>query len=534
MRKRLEPRRRATLWVALGLAWLSASAALAAESAPQTAVMPGSAEPAPSPAAAEMLESMHDKGLLTDAEYEELYRRQARYEAEHAADALPGWLRDWTFGGDLRFRFERSEYGALDFDQVYRVGSDNVDVINGTGRGNETRSRIRLRLGAEKKVVESLTFGFRIATGSDESYGEFFNTGGTSFQTSLAADPRSNNVTLGDFFSPKSIYLDRAYVRWQPTFARTLSVSIGKIANPFVSEDYAADFLVWDNDIQPEGAALRYRFDFVPEKLWLDTRGAFFTIQEQNTISLSGFDASTGEIDPVLPDIDDQNPFLLGFQGGIHGAPAEWVRTGARVSYYDVQHIGTRMAAALQDLGNGGDAIENNPLFRLLGPTNRLYEDGSSQGRMRELVVDGYARFTPWGERWAITPFFQWMTLLDADSENTGWSAGVELGSIDLLKITAMYASIERNATVSLFTDSDVFEGFTNVKGWYVSAERRLWRGVRMRSAFIYSRQNQDDCDLAERSTALCDTASQISVLGPYRETTLDRTRWQVDLMVDF
>lgn len=529
MRRRLEPRMLAAAIAALTLAMAPASHAT-------EAIEPGSAQPEPSPAAAEMLKSMYEKGLLTEDEYEELYRRQAKYEVEHR-DSLPGWLRDWTFGGDVRFRVDRREFGDLDFGQDYRLGRDNIDVVNERGLGDETRGRLRLRLGAEKKIVEPLTFGFRIATSAETSYGNDFNDGGVGFGTDLDNDPRSANVTMGDFFEPKNVALDRVYLRWQPDFAPTLAVTIGKFANPFVSDDWSTDFLVWDHDIQPEGIAAQYRFDFVPDQLWIQTVGAFFTVQERNTLTLEPYNFADDSTRATLPDIDDQNPFLLGFQGGVHAQPDDWVRTGIRVSYYDLQHIGTRLAAAMLDLGNGGAAIDGNPLFNLLaGPPNAdpLYEDGSSQGRTKELVIDGYATFTPWGERWAITPFVQYMTLPDADSENTGWAAGVELGSIELLKITAMYASIERNATISVFTDSDSYEGFTNVKGWYVAAERQIWRGVRVRGAFMSSKQNRDECDQEEVSPALCDTATQIGVLAPYRETTLDRTRWQFDVLVDF
>ena len=522
--------RRRLSWTtrALAAAWL----ATAQVSGPARAEQEGDG-PAPSPAAAEMLESMREKGLLTEDEYEELYRRQAKYESQHNDESkLPGWLQNWTFGGDVRFRIENRNFGDLPFDETYHLGSDNVDVITNRGLGDETRARLRLRLGAEKQVVESLTFGVRIATSSESSFGTYFNAGGTSFGSSFPSDPRSENVTFGDFFSAKSIFVDRLYLRWQPSFAPSFALTAGKIPNPFVSDHFSGDFLVWDNDIQPEGVAARYRFDFIDEKLWMDARSAFFTLQERDIITLNGFDSTTNTVDPVLPDIDQQNPFLIGFQGGLYARPLPWLQPGVRVSYYDLQGIGTRLAAAMEDLGNGGTAIDKNPLFRLLGPTNPLFENGKSDGRTKELVVDAYATMTPWGERWSITPFFQWMSLIDANSENDGFAVGADLGTPDFLKLTVMYAWIGRNATISLFTDSDAYEGLTNVKGWYVAAERNLTKGVRLRGAYMLSHQLQANCD--ENVDALCDTATSVKVLAPYRQTTLDRSRWQLDLLVDF
>src|SRR5262245_60554635 len=116
--------------------------------------------PEPSPAAAEMLRSMREKGLLREEEYEELFRRQARYEAEqHAAYSLPGWLQDWTVGGDLRFRWDRIDYaGSAEFpvSQTFVIDNRNVNVTRileklGTIDERRDRYRLRVRLGVEKK-----------------------------------------------------------------------------------------------------------------------------------------------------------------------------------------------------------------------------------------------------------------------------------------------------------------------------------------------------------------------------------------------
>ena len=534
------PRNAAALAASLcAAALLSAGIAAASDPAPAPPPTPDSAAgPQPSPAAAEMLKSMREKGMLTEDEYQELYRRQAKYEAEHEeASSLPAWLKDWTFGGDMRLRFERRDFGGLSFNpdggNPYVLGRQNVNFIQNTALGRENRLRLRLRIGAEKRIVDGLTFGFRIATVAGNTvYGNFFNSGGLGFGTTLASDPRSQNVTMGDFFSQKAIALDRAYLRYQPDFAPTLALTVGKFANPFVSKYFSGDFVVWDHDISPEGGALHYRFDFVPERFWLEANGGVFTYQEQSQITVTQTSGTTAVA--ALPNIDQQNPILFGIQGGFNGRPTSWLQAGVRTSFYDFQHIGTQVSAAMMDLGNGGEAIDNNPTFRLAGPTSPIFQNGKSSGRTRELVVDAYATFTPWGERYAITPFGQWMTLLDAKSEDNGFAAGFDFGSLDLVKLTLMYAWIERNATIALFTDSDLFEGFTNAKGWYVAAERQLWRGVRVRGAYMFSQELNEECHAAEKNPRLCDTATQISVLGPYRRTTLDRNRWQLDFMVDF
>ena len=70
-------------------------------------------------------------------------------------EGVPAWLRDWTFGGDVRFRYDRRDFGALGFDQTYELGKQNIDVVTmpNRGLGVDDRAQLRLRLGAEKKVV---------------------------------------------------------------------------------------------------------------------------------------------------------------------------------------------------------------------------------------------------------------------------------------------------------------------------------------------------------------------------------------------
>src|SRR5262245_36925331 len=73
----------------------------------------------------EVLVLLREKGILSDEEYETLYRRQAKHEASvEAKSALPGWVSGWTFGGDARLRWDRLDYGHED-----NVGPGRVLVI---------------------------------------------------------------------------------------------------------------------------------------------------------------------------------------------------------------------------------------------------------------------------------------------------------------------------------------------------------------------------------------------------------------------
>lgn len=493
--------------------------------------------PQPSPAVDAMLKKMRENDVLSQEEYEDIYRRQAQFEYEEAARAeIPRWLQDWTFGGDFRVRFDRRDYGDLEYGDVYTPGRDNIDTLNLIGVGEDNRFRFRLRLGAEKQMDHGLGFGFRLVTSSDSEWGGLFNYGGTSFGFAFDSDPRSANVDAGGLFSPKNVFFDRMYLRWDPKWVPAARLWLGKMPNPFTSRDLPYDNLVFDPEIQPEGLAAQYRFDLAPERAWLDFAGGAFLVRQTSSVTITPAPGDPDGWVATDPRRDDSRSWLYGVQGGIHGRVDPDVQLGARVSFYSLDDISAQLAAALLDLGNGGDAIDDNPLFVLLGPNSSYYQSGRSDGRMNEIVVDAYAHLTPWGERFRVTPFVQWMTLPTASDENMGLAVGVEIGTPDLLQLTVMWARIERNATIAIFTDSELFDGYTNAEGWYVALERRILPRVLLRTAFMESDQVNDECEAADggRPLALCDTASQIEAFSQYRKTTLDRTRIQVDLTVEF
>jgi hypothetical protein len=531
-------------------------------------------ELAPSPAAAEMLKSMREKGILTEEEYQELYRKQAVYEArQREEDRLPLWLRDWTVGGDLRFRYDRLDTGRdIDANSTLIIGEDAVllgDQISSTqilgqALGESDEARFRMRIGAEKGLGDYLTAGVRIATTSDSSFavrpspsdGDFGPDADFSYTVN---NPRSENVSFGELFSPKDIALDRAYVRVHPPFAPTFRFTVGKFGNPFLSHDFAEDFMVFDNDIQPEGVAAEYRFDFLPKELWLESVAGLFVVQEIGNVTVSGTSAAPGSTaTPEFPDPDDEDPYLFGFQGGLHAAPRSDLRFGARGSYYQMRDIGTSFAITTQALGNGADAIEDNPTL-CLGPSSGIPAGfrthcgpdgnglGDAKGKLEEVVADVYAEYTPFGEKWAIKPFFQWATILGAEEEDDAWSVGAELGSLDLLELTVMYARVERNGTIAAFTDSDLFDGFTNAKGWLVQLQRQLLPGLVVRAAWFRSKMAEDQCRAeasdpgAPAQTFLCGAAGTATdVIGTvpelylFRKAQLSRDRWQLDFTVSF
>ncbi|MEN9705793.1 MAG: hypothetical protein RLZZ393_1672 [Pseudomonadota bacterium] len=129
------------------------------------------------------------------------------------------WVGNFTWKGDMRYRNET-------IDQEYVA--------------NRNRDRIRLRTGFVAKVNDTIKTEVQLATSEAAAVG--------------AADPRSSNQTLTGENTRKGIYVDLAYVEWQP-HADWKFIG-GKMKYPWVRP--AANGYFFDNDVNPEGLAVNF------------------------------------------------------------------------------------------------------------------------------------------------------------------------------------------------------------------------------------------------------------------------------------
>src|SRR6266446_2675730 len=142
--------------------------------------------------------------------------------------------------GDLRLRYE---YRGGRLPDHFQFGQDNANDWQ-----ERERERYRLRLGLRGTLLDDWFFGLRLET---------------------SASARSSNVTMGDDASSSSaggggpfakgsdiFYVGQAYGGYKgfPGFTFTG----GRMPNPFVTT-----FMVWDDDINPEGLAEQWKRTFV-------------------------------------------------------------------------------------------------------------------------------------------------------------------------------------------------------------------------------------------------------------------------------
>ena len=298
---------------------------------------------------------------------DEITNRVKRDVVKQAKDehwATPGTFPEWTsrikIFGDFRFRdegrfFDQPIYQKQSDGTMLQVGGNQLDFIdvntvnnNGgynTGANNSTLPamlnsskdrnllRLRARLGFEAAIAEDWTAVFRLASGSDNS-------------------PVSTNQTLGGFFSKKSIWLDQAFVKYEPADGNSLV--LGRMPNPFVHTE-----MVWDDDINPDGIAVNLSHTF--HGLGLHATGAVFSIDYASdaapTTALS--DSKSG---------NDGNKWLFAGQIGA-SYDARPLKLSFDAAYYDYDNIQGQLSPSCSNLGSYCTTDWSKPAFMQKGNT---------------------------------------------------------------------------------------------------------------------------------------------------------------------
>ena len=128
-------------------------------------------------------------------------------------------LGPFAFSGDFRLRAEPTFGGPIDRSQ------------------DRFRERYRLRFNAEAALNDQLKGGFSLASGD-------------------LNNPISTNQTANQYDTRTPIAIDRAYATYNPKWFRPLTVTGGKFAYPWFNTE-----LVWDKDLNPEGAGETLAFN---------------------------------------------------------------------------------------------------------------------------------------------------------------------------------------------------------------------------------------------------------------------------------
>ncbi len=445
---------------------------------------------------------------------------QAREEHWAAPRTLPDWVPHFRFSTDVRVRYEGLFYpdgndntGAFPNFNAINTGAPfdvagtqfspqyNVDQ-------NRNRFRLRARFGTEVDLGENFSMGLRIGTGES-------NSPVTQNQTLGVA-----NQGQGGNFSKYSVWLDRAFLKYQTggKAKGNLSVTVGRFDNPF----FTTSRVIWEDEIGFDGLALQGQVQAFEGVKPFFTVGAFPVF---NT------DLNFASNQPGKFKSEDK--YLYAGQVGTGWKVNKDINVKIGVAYYHFQDVEGKLSSPFtpltaQDAGNTDDSrpsfAQRGNTYRALrnivpnalnnfGTTNQFQYFGLATP-FHELALTGrvdYSHFEPVqislvGEFVKNLAFDR--NAIDVNAVNnrgpvaagtgafaggdTAWFLGLKAGSAVLEKrgdwnVGLSYRYVESDAVVDGFVDSDFGGGGTNLKGYTVfgalALAPRVWLGLRWFSA---------------------------------------------------
>jgi hypothetical protein len=328
----------------------------------------------------------------------------------------PSWFDNVQIKGDFRYRHETAK---------------EEDVTD------RNRERIRVRLGADAKVDESIKLVFRIASCADN-------------------DPRSTNQTLDDGFTHKAVWIDLAYFEAHPKMIKGLSLYGGKMNNPFLT--ISCNDLIWDFDLTPEGLAFKY-------SLSLGSLEPF--------VSGCGFVADERAA--------ENDAWLVGGQTGLSLKCGELVSLKFGIGYFDYQATKGRPTFYHTTEGFGNSVVT-------VGPTTYYINDYDE--------FEGFAELSLKVGSVPLSIFADYVTNRAVKQDDTGYLAGFAIGKTKEpgdWSIKYIFRKLEKDAVIGAFTDADCWGGGTNGEGNKLSFELVIVKNTTLGLIAFFDKKDLDN-----------------------------------------
>lgn len=290
-----------------------------------------------------------------------------------------------------------------------------------------TRERVRARVNIDGQVNDRTKVVFGISSGSP--------------------DPVSNNQTLTNAWSSKDVVLDLAYVEYKSERLPGLTLTGGKMHNPFFLPGESE--LVWDSDVRQEGIAAHYKRDFDSVSILLT--GGGFWLEERSRGKNSSMLSGQGVMEYHIP--DGKSSIAVG------GSYFGYENVKGYTPFFDAEDAFGNTTVPM--VNSGGDTVQVYKWnYRLM----ELFAEAETElGVVPVTVMGDYVNNTA------------------ADSLNDGWLVGVRVGKIKTLSSLAfrfIYREIKRDAVIGMFTDSDFIGGGTDGKGSEMGADVQLTKST--------------------------------------------------------
>ncbi|MFA5164320.1 MAG: putative porin [Candidatus Omnitrophota bacterium] len=363
-----------------------------------------------------LVQKLVDKGILTPGDAQQILtetKEEAKKElAKGESMSAPKWVQDIKLKGDFRLRYQH----------------DRAKQAAATASQRD-RARIRLRIGAETRLIDEFKVGFGIATGT-------------------TSDPRSTNMTLGDSFSFKDIILDYAYGQYDPDLSHYMQpLSLSMIGGKFPNPIWEPVDMLWDTDIRPEGvmANLGYKAD---NNLDFFMNNGFFVLDE------SGSDKGDPVMFVVQPGVNWKITDNIEFKGAVDNYFFNGVKDHAALDYT----AGTNTVARLPNMNRQTSTAVYWYNYNSIAPKAEI-------GFIDPFKFAGFDTGVPY-----LSFFGEYINNWDRSSQDNGWAVGSRIGHKKVgdkgqWQLCYNYRFLERDAWLDIFPDSDFYSGKTNAKG---------------------------------------------------------------------
>jgi polyhydroxyalkanoate synthesis regulator phasin len=350
-----------------------------------------------------LLQKLVDKGILSAGEAQtiatETKEEIKKENVQGKNESIPQWIQNIKLKGDFRARYE---------------------LVKDQAQHDNSRARIRARLGLESRVNDKVSVGVGIATGP-------------------ASNPRSRNVTLGNDSaatntpgSPKDITLDYAYGKYTPF--SWASITVGKFQNPL----WQPSDVFWCRDITPEGLALNLNKDINP-KVNLFLNGMMYILRN---------DSRT-----------DKRPYMDAMQPGVTLNFTDKLSLKTSETFYYFKGIQNHPKFSYDSSGSSPYTYSGNTLVN----GNYKYNYNTLQTTSELGLKDPLGGLLPYA-----SIFGDYMYNPDAVVSGAGgYDIGLKFGAEQVSdwgqwQQKLIYSKLGRNCWLSIFPNVDRYAGDTN------------------------------------------------------------------------
>ena len=324
--------------------------------------------------------------------------------------SIIGQAQNITINGDFRYRHE-------EFNQ------ENVDNFN--------RDQIRARLMVTATITNDVLFIAQIASGEGDA-------------------PFSTDQTLGGSFSSKYLWLDKAYVMWQPSFVDGFNLVGGKAPNPIYRP--SNNQLEWNPDVHMEGLSASYNSNSSNLELF---GTAFYYWMEQR----AGGD----------------NSWLVGGQGGLKYSTSDY-KLSLGVGYHS--YLNAKGNPTYYDSGNSfGNSVNADGTY--------MYDYD---------LVEAFVEVSAFN----ISLYVDVVNNIGIDSDNMAYVAGLAYKLSDWT-FNYNYLQIEKDALIGVLNDPDFAGGVTDSKGHKANIAYAFSKSIVTDLTYIHSTMGIEDGEYYRR-----------------------------------